>query len=470
MNIFKKLFVPVLISSLVLTGCGKDDEVLEEVQEELTAVVAEPAAAGVISKKRTYTGTVEPNETVNVTPKMSGIVSKVYYDIGDKVKKGDVIFTLDKDDIQDQIRQLESQLKVYDSSIKSAQISLEHVNGGQTQAQLLQYENAVKNASTALENAQIAVTTSKASLDDITVTYENKKSLYDAGVISKNEFDSTELAYTQAKNAYEQAQLSVQNAQTQLTQAQENMDIFKNKITKENEETALSGVNSAYASKESVMTQLDIARKSLNDTSVVSPITGTISQKNINETNMVSAQSVPFVIVDDSVMKVNVNVSENIINSISLGDEVMVNISAYSQEPVKGKISNITPAADTTGTYPVKIEIQNAEGKIKGGMKAELSFISDKSSGNIVVPLDTVLTNQTSSYVYVVENGKAVKKEVTTGVENGTEIEILSGVNVGENIIVKGQNYVNDGVGVKVVTEDGEEKNAESQEIASREE
>lgn len=219
MNIFKKLFVPVLISSLVLTGCGKDDEVLEEVQEELTAVVAEPAAAGVISKKRTYTGTVEPNETVNVTPKMSGIVSKVYYDIGDKVKKGDVIFTLDKDDIQDQIRQLESQLKVYDSSIKSAQISLEHVNGGQTQAQLLQYENAVKNASTALENAQIAVTTSKASLDDITVTYENKKSLYDAGVISKNEFDSTELAYTQAKNAYEQAQLSVQNAQTQLTQA-----------------------------------------------------------------------------------------------------------------------------------------------------------------------------------------------------------------------------------------------------------
>ncbi len=218
------------------------------------------------------------------------------------------------------------------------------------------------------------------------------------------------------------------------------------------------------------MTQLDIARKSLNDTSVVSPITGTISQKNINETNMVSAQSVPFVIVDDSVMKVNVNVSENIINSISLGDEVMVNISAYSQEPVKGKISNITPAADTTGTYPVKIEIQNAEGKIKGGMKAELSFISDKSSGNIVVPLDTVLTNQTSSYVYVVENGKAVKKEVTTGVENGTEIEILSGVNVGENIIVKGQNYVNDGVGVKVVTEDGEEKNAESQEIASKEE
>lgn len=470
MNIFKKLFVPVLISSLVLTGCGKDEEVQEEVQEELTAVVAEPAATGTINKKRTYTGTVEPNETVNVTSKMSGIVSKVYYDIGDKVKKGDVIFTLDRDDIQDQIRQLESQLKVYDSSIKSAQISLEHVNGGQTQAQLLQYENAVKNASTALENAQIAVTTSKASLDDITVTYENKKSLYDAGVISKNEFDSTELAYTQAKNAYEQAQLSVQNAQTQLTQAQENMDIFKNKITKENEETAQSGVNSAYASKESVMTQLDIARKSLNDTSIVSPITGTISQKNINETNMVSAQSVPFVIVDDSVMKVNVNVSENIINSISLGDEVMVNISAYSQEPVKGKISNITPAADTTGTYPVKIEIQNADGKIKGGMKAELSFISDKSSGNIVVPLDTVLTNQTSSYVYVVENGKAVKKEVTTGVENGTEIEILSGVNVGENIIVKGQNYVNDGVGVKVVTENGEEKNAESQETASKEE
>lgn len=470
MNIFKKLFVPVLISSLVLTGCSKDEEVQEEVQEELTAVVAEPAALGMINKKRTYTGTVEPNETVNVTSKMSGIVNKVYYDIGDKVKKGDVIFTLDRDDIQDQIRQLESQLKVYDSNIKSAQISLEHVNGGQTQAQLLQYENAVKNASTALENAQIAVTTSKASLDDITVTYENKKSLYDAGVISKNEFDSTELAYTQAKNAYEQAQLSVQNAQTQLTQAQENMDIFKNKITKENEETAQMGVNSAYVSKESVMTQLDIARKSLNDTSVVSPITGTITQKNINETNMVSAQSVPFVIVDDSVMKVNVNVSENIINSISLGDEVMINISAYSQEPVKGKISNITPAADTTGTYPVKIEIQNADGKIKGGMKAELSFISDQSSGNIVVPLDTVLTNQTSSYVYVVENGKAVKKEVTTGVENGTDIEILSGVNVGENIIVKGQNYVNDGVGVKVVTENGEEKNAESQETASKEE
>lgn len=177
---------------------------------------------------------------------------------------------------------------------------------------------------------------------------------------------------------------------------------------------------------------------------------------------MVSAQSAPYTIVDMSKVKVNVSVSEKVINLISVGKSVDVVIPTIGEEKITGTIKTIAPSADSTNTYPVEIEIVNSDSAIKAGMFAEIHFVENQSDNAYVVPRNTILENETDKYVYVIENGKAVKKVVETGIDNGESIQIISGVNSGDKIVVSGQDYVVDGEEVKIVADDNSnEENSE---------
>ena len=501
MKHFRILTASFLISSIIvsgITGCGGDGEMNAPTAEvNKTAAEVQLAKSDTIKSELVYAGQVKPNETVNVTSKISGQVAKVNYDVGDKVNAGDIMFTLDPKDIQDQIKQLQAQLNVSNASVKSAQTNLAHVDGAQSDSQLLALSTAVTNAEKSRENAQtdyenakitienskIAIETAKenvenakASLDNVTERYNSMKLLYNAGTITKTDFDAIELSYTQAQKAYATAQNSLANSQNALTtaqnaltqrenakataetaynQAKKNYDIYVGKTKGENRETAQASVNSAVASSQSVQTQISILQSTLNDTAVKAPISGIITAKNISETNMVSAQSAPFVIVDMSKVTVDVNVSERLINVIKQGDTVDVTIPTIGDVKIQGRIKSITPSADNTKTYPVKIEIDNSAGNIKPGMFAEIHFVESQKDNTLVVPRNTVLENENEKYVYVVEDGKAVKKTVETGIDNGDKIEITKGVSFGESIVVKGQSYLTDGEEVNIVGGDG---------------
>ncbi len=496
----KNLILPLTIISILFSGCGKKEEVVQE--ENKTPVEVQQMSVSSIKKELVYAGQVKPNDTVNVTSKLSGLVESVKYDVGDYVNEGDILFTLDKKDIQDQIKQLEASLKVSDASVASARTGLSQVSdGGQIESSRLSLQSgvdssqkavensqkAVENSQKAVENSKIQLDNAKSTLDDTEKKYNDTKKLYDAGVVARSDFESIELAYNQSKNAYEQTQLAYEQTQLNFEQAQiaydqaveaynnaqKSLDIFDNKTTSDNIETAQAGVNTALASRDSVLTQLQIAKSTLNDTSVKAPISGYISEKNISETNMVSAQSAPYTIVDMSKVTVEVNVSEKIINLIDIGESVDVVIPTIGNKTLTGVIKTISPSADSTNIYPVKIEIENSDSSIKSGMFAEIHFVESQSDNAFVVPRNTVLENDTDKYVFVVEDNKAVKKVVETGIDNGEDIQIVSGVTGGDNVIVNGQDYVIDGEEVKVINEEkSEEKendnNAENGEPSSQ--
>ncbi|MBR1442097.1 MAG: efflux RND transporter periplasmic adaptor subunit [Firmicutes bacterium] len=497
MKRWKAILLISVMTMVSVTGCSK----AEENEVAATPVETTIMKADSIRKDLTYAGKVQPKETVNVTSKLSGQVDKVYHDMGDVVQEGDILFTLDEKDLRDRIKQLEAQLNVSNASVTSAQTGLANVNGGQSETSRLQMKTGVENAKTAVDNARIAVDNakialdnaevaldnsrvtlenSKASLDDVEKKYNDTKVLYEAGVATKNDFDSVELAYTQAQNGYTQAQngytqaqntyestkngyATAQNAyETALTaqnQAKESLAIYDEKIMNENTENAQNGVNSAVAGRQSVEVQLQIARETLADATVKAPISGTITSKNISASNMISAASVPFTIVDMSSVTVDVNVSEKLINYITVGQEVDVTISTIGSEAIKGRIKNISPATDNTSTYPVKIEIENNEGRIKPGMFAEIRFKLEESNNAIIVPRNTVINKDGEYYVYVIENGLARKTDVTVGIDNGVDIEITSGLKEGDEVVTTGQTYVTDGEGVRIINSAAAEEN-----------
>ncbi|MCI1930618.1 MAG: efflux RND transporter periplasmic adaptor subunit [Clostridia bacterium] len=433
----KKRIVPVLLATALtafsITGCGSgsvkaNSSAESSAESNVTYVEEMNVSKTTIENKYHYSGTVEPVNEMTVAGTISGKVASVNFDVGDYVKAGDVLYQMDTSDILNSKKVAEASLASAEANIKSAQTGVELANGASMQT-------SIQNAKAALDSAEIAYNQAKTNYDNNTVLYQN-------GIISKTEMDNFTNAYKSTKISYDQAK--------------ESYDLV-NKMPAENLKKAQDSLNSAKAAKESVSAQINSYNKSLNDCTVKSPISGYVTACNVKAGGILSAALAPFVISDTSKVVMRVSVSEYIINDINTGETIDVSIPAVSDKPISGTISEINPSANTGGTYDVKVEIENTDGAIKSGMFGETTFVKDKKADVIAVPVNTVITKDNETFVFIDKNGTAVKTKVTTGIDNGTNIEITSGIESGTNVVIKGQTYLDDGDKIAVAKDDANE-------------
>lgn len=455
-----KILMPVFLCiSLFLTACSKNIEEQQETEVARIPVETTIATNNNIYNTLRYVGNVNAINSVSVSSAISGKVSSTFFDVGDTVTNGQILFTIDEQSIRDQIKMLESQLNMSNKSVLSAENAANNVSGGNFKSQIEQLQNAVNTANTQLEgatlslkNAQLNLSNAKDSLSRAQTNYNNTKALFDVGSASRNDLELAENTLAQAQNTVSQSEIGVNQAQLTFEQANDTLQLANNNlnlttgtILEENITNAQLGIEQAIASRNATQVQLDIARASLNDASVTAPISGIISSKNANTGEFISTQVSAFTIVDIDTVNISVNVSETLITKLTPGQEVNVTIQSVQNEPFIGRISSISPSTDQTNTFPVLIEIPNTNKVLKQGMFAEVSFIQDASTNTVVVSRNTVLSNGETQYVYINDNNVARRIEVTTGIDTGKEIEILTGINVGDEIITTGQSFVIDG-------------------------
>lgn len=449
----KKIIPLLIVTSIFLTSCLPEtneitDNLIEEepiIEEEpvieedpvLTAVKATVVEPSIIYKQVSYNGKFEPGQQVSIAPKLSGTVTSTYKDVGDSVKTGDKLFTLDDTDVKLSIKQAQAQVDSANIAVTQAENSKLSITGAQYKQTLLQLDSTMENLQNQIDSANDAV-------DIAETTYNNSKTLYDSGVMSKVEFDQAELSYTQALN-------QVEALKAQLKQAKQSYELTKSITIDENLGTAEIGVQQAKAALDSAKLSLESAQKNLDYITPTTPISGVVSTKNIAEDQITSAGSVAYIISNiDSVMA-TINVTENVINKISIGDALEVTVDSLGQV-FEGKVTQINPIADQTSTYPVKITIDNPDNLIKPGMFCDVTIITDGAFDTIVVPREALLRDMDQSYVYTVDVfGVVSAKYVETGIDNGDNIQILSGLEVGDRVITEGQTYVTDGEQVNVV-------------------
>ena len=183
-----------------------------------------------------------------------------------------------------------------------------------------------------------------------------------------------------------------------------------------------------------------------------------VTQRNVEVGGFASAAAPAYVVMDLSTIKVEVGVSEQVLNTINIGDKVDVTMTAVSDLPLEGTVSTVSPAAGQTGMYTVKVELDNADGIIKAGMMAEVNFTAEKAEDTIVLPRNAVITKEDETYVYVVKGGTAKKVMVELGIEAEDTIEITKGLKKGDDVVTKGQTYISDGEEVNVVNADAKTK------------
>ena len=192
------------------------------------------------------------------------------------------------------------------------------------------------------------------------------------------------------------------------------------------------------------------ARADYNNSIIRAPLSGVVTARNINPGEMANAAQTVISIVNLDTVAIQAGVSEDQVNKIHVGQEVQVRVGSVRDEPFTGRVSNIALAANaSTRAYPVKIQIEHPGHLLKPGMYAEVLLVAGPEAG-IVIPAAAVFKLDQKSYVWVIEDGCAHRREVETGQSGGGNVIVRAGLKEGEELAVTGIEALREGMKVVI--------------------
>lgn len=356
------------------------------------------------------TGVVEANETVRVTSEIMGQAKEVKVQDGEEVNKGDILIVLGDEQIKIQVAQAQA-------TLDSVQASYNKIKSGARPQEIKQAESAVLQA--------------KINRDSTEENYLRMKKLFSEKVISKQQ-------YEQAKNQYEIADVQYQSAQ-------ESYELVI-------EGAAEEDIKSVEAQVRQTKAALDMAKYQLKNTQITAPINGKVTSITVSSGEMVSP-SVPLLsIIDVSRIFVKVGISEKDISKIKVGQKVSLEIDAFPEEKFQGEVVSKGVAVDQISkTLEVKIEILQPEVDIPVGVFARGDILVKTNQDALIIPSSALTRKKNGIYVYVIEEGIARQKEVVLGIIQDERVEILDGLSEEEEIVVLGNQELEDGLKVDVL-------------------
>jgi HlyD family secretion protein len=391
------ILIIVLFVVLKKTGTIGNNDDSKEVE---TTAVKETT----ITETVTATGKVQPEIEVKISSEVSGEIIALPIKEGQAVKKGDLLVRINPD----------------------------------------LYESGVSRNAAALSTSKAGLSQAEAQLKEAKANYERNKTLFDKGVISKSEWDKIVSAYESAQAQKQSAYYQVKSANASVTEAQDN----------------------------------------LNRTTIYSPVDGTISkldtelgERVVGTQQMTGTEILRVANLNN--MEVEVDVTENDIVKVKIGDEAEIEVDAYQKRKFKGEVTSISNSASDAATadqvtnFKVKVRILKesyadmTEGKpasyspFRPGMTATVDIITTRKENIVAVPISAVVvradttavkkdvlegietdeekakSSSSKKYecVFVMQNGVAVLKTVKTGIQDDTNIEIISGLKKGDKVI-----------------------------------
>jgi len=391
---FKKRYV--IIGILLIAAVFGGNYVLKQKKVEAQATVknvkTQKVAIGSLSTMVDYASKFDPVQEVQVFPKTGGKISSLNVDVGTKVNSGQVLFTLDTAELQ-------AQLHIQQTALATSQANL---------------------AKTSLASEQ-TLNRSQITYNDAKDNYDKTQKLYDGGALSKQDLDN-------AKTKYDNATIDLKAAQDDLATA-----------------AAEAQVEQVRASVNSVQVQID-------NVTVVSPISGIVSAKDVKVGGIASSQSGSVTVIDSSSMIAEISVPDIVISKIEVGQKVPVSINAMKDKSVSGVIDMISPNSDSKdNSYLVKVKINNSQNDLIAGMFTKISLPSENKDNILLVPNEAIRIENNVNYLYVVLDGMVKKVAVTVGISNNKNTEVAGNITEGMDIIIEGQSFLNEGEKVNMV-------------------
>ena len=383
-----------------------DPEMLESAGIVTETVTQRPAIARLM-----VTGAVElnPETTEMATPLVGGRIERVFYGVGDNVSRGAVL-----------------------AVISSPQLAQMH---GKMHEAKTKYELAQRNLSRVQKSEnRVAVLQTKVKLDEADATLKRTRRLIELGAGAGKDLIAAETAFRTAKADYDfQTNIALNK---ELQEAKADVETSRVDLRHIVDEMRALGVS----------VEIDQPDDHRGDTSLValrSPLSGVITERRFNAGAGVDASTPIFSVSNLSTVYVIANVPEVNMSKLNIGS--IAEVSSPSMGTVTGRVSYIDPRLDeTTRTGRVRLEVPNAQGKLRAGMFAEVGFYTGTNAATgqeLVVSSDAVQRIGDKTVVFVPkddEPGAFEVRKIEAGVDINGYTKVLSGVELGEKVVTKG--------------------------------
>lgn len=432
-------------------------------------VVVAPARQADVAFTVTATGTVAALREAKIAAKNPGRVAVVLVKEGQRVTAGTPLMRLDTAELAAQAAQASADLQASRARLTQLQVGARPEERRQAADAYTQAQAAVRVAQarvTAMERgarpqereqAAEAVARAKAALDLAQADAQRMRSLHDMGAVSRQALESAEtqmrLAQTNYNTAVQQQSLvqegprveDLQTARAQLMQAQAAASAAQQSMRLVEQGPRSEEISFAAAQVARSQAFLSAARVRLVDATITAPFAGTVVQRDVEPGESVSPAVHSFIIAELDEVLVELAVPERYRPGLARGQSATIRVDALPGRTFAGRVDEIGPAAALASrTFLVKVRVPNPDGIVRPGTFARGAIVTGMRANVLQIPEAAILLTSGKPIVFVVKDGKALRREVTLGERTDGLVEITAGVEAGEQVVVQGQEGLTD--------------------------
>jgi HlyD family secretion protein len=380
-----------------------------------------PVASQPLTVRIDASGTVQPVQTVNLSPKTQGILAELYVEQGDRVTQGQVIARMESNT-------LEAELMQATARVSQAEARLAKLRSGNREQEIAQDQAAV-------ERAQAEITEAQARLDLATERVNRNRTLAAEGAISQDDLD-------EVLNQAATARATLEQRQANLRELQQRLSLSASGTRSEDIAEAEAQLQEAIANLREVEVQQE-------DTLIRAPFGGIVTQKYANEGAFVtpttsaseasSATSTAIVAIAQG-LEILAEVPEVDIQQLRVGQSVEIVADAYPNKVFQGKVRLIAPEAvvkQNVTSFQVRIDLVTGQTELLSGMNVDVTFVGDELSNAVVVPTVAIVTKSGETGVLVPDtDNQPVFRPIVLGTAVEDQTQILEGLEPGEQVFI----------------------------------
>jgi RND family efflux transporter MFP subunit len=385
-------FLPFLPSTLLLVSCSSDAAKGGPDSAAPTVAVAKVHRAD-LTRALAVTAEFRPYQEIEVHAKVAGYVKRIYVDVGDRVKEGQLIAVLEIPELQDEVQTAEASVSKSQEEIRRAQADLERT-----------------------QSAHEVTHLAYSRLAEVSKTRP--------GLVAQQEIDDA-LGHDRV------AEAQVSTAKASLSAAEQ-------------------GLRVAQADREKVRTMFAYAQ-------IKAPFAGVVTKRYADTGSMIQTgissqtQSMPLVtLAQENLLRLVIPVPESAVSKIRLGGSVEVSVSALGKK-FQGKVARFADQVDmATRTMHTEVDVPNPTGELVPGMYASASLVLNDERNALAVPIQAVSrTEDRVSVLLIDKQDKLDERSVQIGIETPDQVEILSGLSEGDLVVVGNRSQLQPGMAVQ---------------------
>lgn len=388
-----------------LPGCKK----VTSPEVEVTVQAAHPES-GSIAEHVTADAILAPLAQAAIAPKITAPVKKFYVQRGARVKAGELLVELENSDLNAAV--LDNK-----GSYEAAQAAYDIATKAQVPEDTLKAESDLSDA--------------KANLDLNKSIVESRKQLLAEGAIPGRDLDTAQAALVQAQDAFDAAAKHLDSVRSVSRDA---------------------ALKAAKGQLNSAQGKYDGAQAQENYSEIRSPIDGVVTDEPLFAGETAAAGAAIVTVMDTSSLIAKTHIAQRLAQQLKVGGEAAVQVPGIS-DPVPAKVAMISPALDSgSTTVEVWLKIDNKAGTLKVGTPVKVSITGTTIAQSWKIPLSSIITatNSSKSVMVIGSDGEAHIKPVTLGIDDGTNVQVLTGLSPADMVITVGAYGLDNGTKVKV--------------------